>query len=56
MLKLFFFSRYLYFLFPLFGHVGKRLDKKVEVNFKIYDVADWTANNYNTHIAQNLKK
>ena len=43
-------------MFPLFGHVGKRLDKKVEVNLKIYDVADWIENNCNTHIAQYLKK
>ena len=26
------------------------------VSFKIYDVTDWTTNNYNTHIAQYLKK
>ena len=26
------------------------------VDFKIYDVTDWQTNNYNTHIAQNLKK
>ena len=26
------------------------------VNFKIYDVTDWTANNYNTHITQSVKK
>ena len=35
----------------LFGYVEKRLDKKTNVNFKINDVADWTANNYDTHIA-----
>ena len=26
------------FLVWLFGHVGKRPDKKAEINFKIYDV------------------
>ena len=26
------------------------------VNFKIYDVTDWTTNNCNTHIAQYLQK
>ena len=26
------------FLFSLFGHVGKRRDKKLKVNFKIHDV------------------
>ena len=29
----------------------KRFDKKDKVNFKIYDVTAWLANNYNTHIA-----
>ena len=32
----------------------KWLDKKVVVNFEIYDIA-WTTNNYNTHITQYLK-
>ena len=26
------------------------------VKFKIYDVTDWTASNYNTHISQYLRK
>ena len=26
-----------------------------KVTFKIYDVTDWTTNNYNIHIAQYLK-
>ena len=26
------------------------------VNFKMYDVTDWTSDIYNTHIAQYLKK
>ena len=34
--------------------LGTPLDKKV--NFKIYDITDWTKNNYNTHITQYLKK
>ena len=29
--------------------VEKWLDKKPEVNFKIYDVTDWTVNNYDTY-------
>ena len=37
-------------------HVGKRLAKKAKVNLIIYDVTDYTTNNYNTHIAQYLKK
>ena len=43
------------FLSWRFGHVEKQLDKKAEVNFKIYDVTDWTANNYNAYIVQYLK-
>ena len=39
-----------------FGHVGKRLDEKAKVNFKIYEATDWETNNYNTHTAQYLKK
>ena len=38
------------FLFWLFGHVAKRLDKKEKVNFKFYDIRAWlTGNNCNTH-------
>ena len=40
----------------LFGYVEKRLDKKAMVDFKVYDVTDWTTNDHNTHIAQYLKK
>ena len=40
----------------LFGYLENRLDRKVTVNFKIYDVTDWTANSCNTNIAQYLKK
>ena len=34
------------FLFRIFDHVGKRLDKKAKVNFRIYDVTYTTTNNY----------
>ena len=44
------------FLCWLLDYVEKQLDKKVKVNFKIYHVTDWTANNYNTQITQYLKK
>ena len=54
--KLFLFLRFLSFYTDFFGHVGKRLDKKAEVNFEIYDVTTWGTSNYNTHIAQYLKK
>ena len=43
------------FLCWLFGHVGKQLDKKAKVNFKIYDVTGWAADNRNIHIAQYVK-
>ena len=40
------------FLSWLFGCVEKRLDQKDKINFKIYDVTTWLANNYKTHIDQ----
>ena len=59
MLKAFFvldiFLSIFIFLSRVFGYIEKHLDKKSMVNFKIYDVTDWTTNNYNTHIAQYLK-
>ena len=54
--KLFSFLRYFSVCSDFFGRVGKPFEKKVKVNFKIYDVATWETNNYNTHITQNLKK
>ena len=39
------------FLFLLFGHVAKRLDKKDKVNFQFCDNTAWLTNNCNTHIA-----
>ena len=47
MLKALFVLEIFTFLSWLFGYVEKRLDKKAMVNFKIYDVTDWTTNNYN---------
>ena len=44
------------FLYWLFDYVGKQLDEKAMVNFKIFDVTHWIANNCNTHIAQYPKK
>lgn len=35
----------------LFVQTGKPLDKQPKVNFRIYDVTDWTANKYHIHIA-----
>ena len=46
-LKSFFsFWRFLKFCSDIFGHVGKRLDKKAKVNFKIYHVPNWETINY----------
>ena len=36
--------------------VGKGLDNKDKVNFKINDVTNWEANNYSTHIIEYYKK
>ena len=37
-----------------FGYVEKRLDKKgkliLKLSWRIYEVTDWVANNYNTYI------
>ena len=40
----------IYIFVLTFCFVEKELDKKVLVNFKIYDVTDWKTNEYNTHI------
>ena len=41
------------FLSWRFGYVEKQLNKNSMVDFKIYDVTDWTTN---TYITQYLKK
>lgn len=48
--------RYLHFCPDPFGYIEKQLDKRVMVNFKIYDDKGSRTNNYNTHTAQNLYK
>lgn len=42
------FIRYLTFWSDFFGHVGKQLDKKARVDFKIHGVINWETNNPNT--------
>ena len=54
MLKAFFVREVFTFLPWLFSYVEKWLDKKAMINFKIYDVTDWTTNNHITHISQYL--
>ena len=55
-LKAFFVLKIFKFLSWLFGDVGKRLDLKNMIHFKIWDVTAWLTNNCNTHIDQYLKK
>ena len=40
----------------IFDQLGKWLDQKDKVHFKIYDVFYQETNNYTAHIAQYLKK
>ena len=54
-LKILFVIEILTFLSGFFGYAEKRLDKKVEVYFKINDVTAWITNSYNTCIVQYLK-
>ena len=50
---LFLLMRYFSYIFGLTFWLGrKRLNEKVKVSFKIYDITEKTANNYNTYIAQ----
>ena len=46
---LFVFKVFTFLSWP-FVHVGKRLDEKEKIIFKIYDVATWETNHCNTHI------
>ena len=54
--KLFSFLRYSQFCPDFFSYIGKQLDRKAKVNFKIYDVTNWNTKSYNKHIARYLKK
>ena len=54
--KLFSFLSSLNFCPDFFGYLGKRLDKKANVDFKIYVQINSETNNYNTDIAQYLKR
>ena len=44
------------FLSWRFSYIEKRFDTKVEVVFKIYEVKDWTTNNYNIQTAKYIQK
>ena len=56
-LKAFFVLKILILYSNSFGYVEIRLDKRAEVNFKVYDVTNWERNNYNKHyqISQKVK-
>ena len=54
--KAFFVLKIFMFLFSIFGHLAKWLDKKDKVYFKFYDVIAWLANNGNANIAQYFEK
>ena len=56
MLKAIFVLEIFKFLPWLFGYMEKKLGKKAKVNSKVFDVTDRAINNYNSHIAQYLKK
>ena len=49
------FLRYLNLRLDFFGHVGRRLDKQVKTNFKIYDIINWEAYNHK-HILPNIPR
>ena len=34
-----------------FSHIGKQLNKKTKVSFKIYDITNWETNKYNNYIS-----
>ena len=48
MLKALFVYTIFRYLSGSFGHLGKGLDKKAKLKFKIYDVTNWQINNYKT--------
>ena len=54
--KLFSFSRYLDFFLGVLVMQKNSLFRKVNVNFKIFNVETWEVNEFNTHVAQFLKK
>ena len=55
LLKVLFVLKIFKFLFRLFIHVGKRLDKKAKLFLKLM-TSQTEKKNYKTHIAQYLKK
>ena len=56
MSKAFFILEIFLFSSLLFGYIEKRLDKKAKVNFKTYDVTDWTTKIITIHILSNISR
>ena len=56
MLKALFVFEIFTFLSKVFDYIEKHLDEKYVVNFKIYDVTDWTTNIITLHILPNISK
>ena len=54
MKALFVILRCLNFCPDFYGHVGKQLDKKNKVNFRIYDIKNWETNNI--YVLRNISK
>ena len=46
----------LFILEIFFDPVGKQPDKKAKVNFKVYDVTEWAANNVGNNVGKWLDK
>ena len=51
-LKALFVQRYLNFCPDIFGYVGKQLNEKAKVDFKIYGVTTYEKDNYSTRIVR----
>ena len=51
-----FFSRYLNFCLGFLVIQKRQLDEKENFKFKIYGIATWLTNTYDTHITKNLTK
>ena len=56
MLKALFIFEIFTFLPWLFAYVEKRLDEKAKINFKIYDVTDWTLQHTYCPISKPVKQ
>ena len=55
-LKALFVLKIFKFSLDFFGQVGKRLDRKIKVNLKIYDIKTCLTNSYNTHVLPNISR